>query len=306
MGNAPETSGIALGLVAAQMAVAYLVRDLPLGWIGLIAYVVGAFAAHGLLRVIHECAHDLVFASPGSNQALGLFANLPLVFPSASWMRKCHPLHHACQGREGWDPELPGPGETQWVGRSPWRKVAWLACGFVLQPARAARIRAMRFPDAAFVSNAALQVAFVAAVASVLGGRSLAFLALSSAFATGLHPLGARLIQGHGAAASGPETYSNYGPLNGLAFNAGYHAEHHDLIRVPWFRLPALRRLAPEFYAARRFHRSWTGLLVRFLTDPKMTIQSPWTEGRRGAKGGRADWGDARGARSRSARAAAP
>ncbi len=306
VGNAPETAAVAVGLVAAQLAIAARVRELPFAWLVLLAYVVGAFVAHGLYRVLHECAHDLVFPSQGGNQALGLVANLPLVFPWAAWQRKVHPLHHACQGVEGWDPELPLPGEAQWVGGSPWRKALWLGLAFAVQPARAARIRAMTFWDAALLSNAALQVAFAGAIAACLGVRALAFLALSSVFATGLHPLGARPILAHVAAVSGrQEATSYYGPLNGLAFNAGYHAEHHDLLRVPWLRLPALKRLAPEFYAGHRFHRAWAGLLIRFVLDPSMGLDCRFGPGHRAARGGREHW-NARGARSRSARAAAP
>ena len=42
--------------------------------------------------------------------------------------------------------------------------------------------------------------------------------------------------------------------------------EHHDLMRVPWSRLPQVRRIAPEFYDSLVFHRSWTRLLFKFLS----------------------------------------
>ena len=62
--------------------------------------------------------------------------------------------------------------------------------------------------------------------------------------------------------------------MNVLALNVGYHNEHHDLMRVPWTKLPALKRLAPELYEPLHFHRSWSALLWRFLTDPSITLYS--------------------------------
>ena len=70
------------------------------------------------------------------------------------------------------------------------------------------------------------------------------------------------------------ETYSYYGPLNTIAFNVGYHNEHHDLPSVPWNRLPELRKRAPEFYNTLKAHRSWTLLFFRFLFDPSITLHS--------------------------------
>jgi aspartate/methionine/tyrosine aminotransferase len=37
--------------------------------------------------------------------------------------------------------------------------------------------------------------------------------------------------------------------LNALAFNVGYHVEHHDLMRVAWLRLPAGCAAAEEVAA---------------------------------------------------------
>ena len=54
--------------------------------------------------------------------------------------------------------------------------------------------------------------------------------------------------------------------MNVFALNVGYHNEHHDLMTVPWARLPEVRRQAPEFYEPLEAHRSWTRLLLRFLS----------------------------------------
>ena len=86
-------------------------------------------------------------------------------------------------------------------------------------------------------------------------------------FAFGLHPLGARLLQEHFVLKENQETYSYYGAGNLLALNIGYHNEHHDMVAVPWNRLPALRRIAPEFYEPLLSHTSWVRLFFRFLFE---------------------------------------
>ena len=93
----------------------------------------------------------------------------------------------------------------------------------------------------------------------------------STVFAIGLHPLGARWIQEHFALAPDQETYSYYGPLNKVSFNVGYHNEHHDIVTIPWSRLPQVRRIAPEFYDGLQSY-SWSTLLVRFIRDRNITL----------------------------------
>lgn len=43
-------------------------------------------------------------------------------------------------------------------------------------------------------------------------------------------------------------TYSDYRVQNLFLFNTGYHHEHHAFPNVPWNRLPALRKLAPDVF----------------------------------------------------------
>ena len=69
----------------------------------------------------------------------------------------------------------------------------------------------------------------------------------------------------------GHETYSYYGPLNAVTWNVGYHNEHHDFPRVPGWKLPQIKALAPEFYDSLPCHMSWTYVLWRYATDPTMT-----------------------------------
>ena len=112
------------------------------------------------------------------------------------------------------------------------------------------------------------------AVVVVLGPKVLLYLLASAFFSVGLHPLGARWIQEHFLTDDPQETYSYYGRLNWIALNVGFHNEHHDFPSVPWNRLPKLRDMAPEYYADLVYHGSWTGLLLRFLFDPELTLFS--------------------------------
>merc|ERR1711865_1246982 len=66
------------------------------------------------------------------------------------------------------------------------------------------------------------------------------------------------------------ETYSYYGPLNALCFNVGYHNEHHDFPNIPWTRLPALKKMCPEYYDNLPYHRSWPLVIWKFIFDPNV------------------------------------
>merc|ERR1711988_1472986 len=68
----------------------------------------------------------------------------------------------------------------------------------------------------------------------------------------------------------GVETYSYYGPLNLICWNVGFHNEHHDFPKVPGWRLPMVRAIAPEYYDNLPHHKSWTGVLWNYVTDPTM------------------------------------
>ncbi|MBC6952477.1 fatty acid desaturase, partial [candidate division KSB1 bacterium] len=62
--------------------------------------------------------------------------------------------------------------------------------------------------------------------------------------------------------------------LNVLAFNVGYHNEHHDFPSVPWNKLPEIKRTAPEAYDNLISHYSWTRLLFQWLFDRDLSLYS--------------------------------
>ena len=275
VGNAPVTALAVFGIVGLQLVVAWLLRDSAWWVILLSAYLVGAFADHALWTLIHECTHNLVFRKSAENSWLQIVANIPIVIPAAIAFRRYHILHHNHQGDTELDADLPSPLEARLVGNSTPRKIIWLLFYFLAQMLRVPVLQRVKLVDGWYVANFMVQVAFVSALIYGWGWASLFYLLLSSIFAIGLHPVGARWIQEHYLThPGGQETFSYYGPLNTVAFNVGYHNEHHDLMRVPWMHLPKIRKAAPELYEPLYHHTSWTRLLFRFLFDPAIGLHS--------------------------------
>jgi sphingolipid 4-desaturase/C4-monooxygenase len=274
-GPTTSTFWITVGIVALQFGVALALGHFnqPIWVVLLAAYIVGAFAHHALFVVIHECAHNLVFTSTRGNLLCGIFANLPMVFPSSVSFKKYHLMHHRHQGKFMLDADLPDAWEGRLFGTTRIGKMAWLLFFLVIEGAtRPSRIKAVKLWDAWTVGAVTFEILAMAALVYFAGWIPFIYLTLSTIFSIGLHPVGARWIQEHFVFHENQETYSYYGPINKLCLNVGYHNEHHDLVRVPWSRLPKLKAMAPEFYNDLHSHRSWTILLMKFLFDPKVTF----------------------------------
>jgi len=274
IGHDPRTLIWTLAIVVLQVAIAWLVAERSWWWVFGAAYLVGAFANHALFVVIHECTHKLVFRRKIGNTLTGFLANLPLTFPSYIGFAKYHIKHHAFQGIYELDADLPYEWEARLVGRSVLGKALWLVLFPFVEFLRPMRVEGMRLIDGWTLINAAVQFSFDGAILLVLGPKALIYLVASFFFSIGLHPLGARWIQRHYlvGGTSEQETFSYYGKLNALAFNVGYHNEHHDFPSVAWSRLPRVYAAAPELYGNLFYHTSWTRLLFRFLTDRSVSL----------------------------------
>lgn len=274
-GYYPLTAFYTFLIVFLQILLGAWLENKSFVWILILSYLVGATANHALYVIIHECTHNLVFKKSLWNRLLGIFANFPQVFPSYIQFAKYHTLHHTHQSEYDFDADLASYDEARWIGNSPWRKALSLAFfGFVQGVMRPQRLKKVNFWDGWFFFNILIQTSFMIFYFYFTGWNAVLYLLLSTFFALGLHPLGARWIQEHYVMKEGQETYSYYGPLNKVCFNMGYHNEHHDFIRVPWARLPQLRKIAPEFYDSLYSHKSWTHLLYRFIFDPNLSFFS--------------------------------
>lgn len=273
IGKNPNTIFAIIGLVALQVALAWFLRDQSWWLIFGAAYLVGAFADHALFVMIHECAHQLLFKNRAANRWAGIFANMPQIFPSSISFERYHIKHHSFQGVHELDADLPNKWEAKLINNSFLGKALWLLFYPLFQVFRLSRLREIQTFDIWIVTNILACAAFTAAIYYFMGWPALAYLLLSFSFSVGLHPLGARWVQEHYLTHSvEQETYSYYGGLNTVAFNVGFHNEHHDFPSIPWNKLPEIKKTAPQYYDTLFYHKSWTKLFFRFLFDKEISL----------------------------------
>ena len=279
IGRTPSTAPLLAAVVLAQLGAAAVAGHVGAShwWVAIVAaYCFGAFAAHAIFVIVHECCHNSVFAEPKWNKALGILADLANSVPTAISFRCYHVKHHSHLGDYAFDADMPSRWEADLFGGTPIGKAAWLFLFPVLQVARLGRlVGTVPARSRWMVANVVVVVLADIAIAVAFGPCALLYLFASLYFSIGgLHVLGARLVQEHFTLDGRQETADYHGPLNLVALNAGYHNEHHDFPDVPWSRLPRLKAIAPEFYDGLPAFRSWSALLVRFVCDRRYSLYS--------------------------------
>ena len=284
IGRNPWSFAVILGIMAIQFSVAWALRDSPWWLILIVAYGFGAFLNHASYVMIHDSSHGLIFRSRWANNLAGILAGTVNIAPTAISFRGYHLSHHAHQGVHELDADIPSYWEARLVGNSFFRKLIWLALFPVMQALRPIRLKQMTFFSRWTLVDWLIVFSVDALVLWAWGPRAFLYLVASLFFGTGLHPLGARWIQEHYLVGTdGQETFSYYGPLNRIAFNVGYHNEHHDFVSVPWNRLPEITAAAPEYYEGLGRHDSWARLMWSFLTEADL---SPWARMTRATRHG--------------------
>lgn len=267
-GPCPRTKYVCSALVGMQLLAAYALRDAPWWAIALVGYLFGGVVNHALLLAIHELSHNLAFRRPMHNRLFALFVNLPIGLPVAATFRRYHLLHHSHQGVDGVDTDIPTAFEARLLRTRP-RKLVWMLCQALFYAIRPLLVLPLR-PSRWELINFAVQLGFDVLVFHAWGLRALLYLPLGTILASGLHPVAGHYLSEHYVFRAGQETYSYYGPLNRVTFNVGYHNEHHDFPYVPGSRLPALRRLAAEFYEPLYAHRSWASTIWQYVMRPDL------------------------------------
>jgi sphingolipid delta-4 desaturase len=274
IGRNPFSFFLILFVVAFQTGVAFVIKDAS-WWVAIVlGYVIGAFANHALFVLVHECAHNLVFRSKTGNILAGILADFAIVVPSSVSFRSYHLKHHSFQGDYYLDADLASYWEARLVGSTFIGKALWLLFFPFFQGLRPPRLKEIQFVNGWTFLNWIVVFAYDATIIVFLGPVAFLYLVASFFFSIGLHPLGARWIQEHYLTYPPQETYSYYGPVNILALNVGFHNEHHDLSSVPWNKLPEMKRIAPEMYDTLVWHKSYTRLLWRFLTERNLSLFS--------------------------------
>lgn len=275
IGKNPMTFFCILVCVAMQILIAYFIKDESWMWILGTAWFVGAFPTHTLFVCIHESAHNLIFKKNAWNIAAGIIANFPSLFPTAISFKNYHLKHHAFQGVHELDADLPDFYEAKLINNYFIGKILWLMLYPFFQGIRTFRCIELAVFDRGVILNILAQILFDVLIVYFWGWPALAYLGFSFLFSVGLHPLGARWIQEHYLVLDkNQETYSYYGPLNGINMNVGYHNEHHDMPSIPWNNLPKLKSAAPEFYENLKYHTSFVKLLFTFIFSQEIGLYS--------------------------------
>jgi sphingolipid delta-4 desaturase len=256
--------------VLIQFFMAYMVRNSSWSELLILTYVVSGTLNHSLSVGLHEISHNLAFGShrPLANRILGYFANLPMGVPAFITFKKYHRDHHKYLGVANYDPDLPTRIEARLFSSAIGKiiYVTLLPFTYAVRPL----LVMPKTIDRQEVINGCLVIGSDLLVFYFLGFNSLFYLIIGTLVGLGLHPISGHFIAEHYVFIKGHETYSYYGPLNLITFNVGYHNEHHDFPNIPCYRLPEVRKIAPEFYDNLPCHNSWIRVLYDFITSPEM------------------------------------
>jgi len=289
MGYEWKTKYIVAATVALQIFMGWLTLEWSVPALLAALYVVGATANHSLFLAVHELAHNLGAKSIGANKLISMMANLPIGIPYAINFKPYHMEHHRYQGRDGIDTDIPTRLEgwlisdtaTCYVDHTI-RKAAFMFCQIFAYALRPMCIKPTLVPfDKWMLLNYIVQFGFDGLMAWIFGPKVLVWFIGSTFFAGSIHPTAGHFIAEHYVMDGKTETYSYYGPLNMLAYNVGYHNEHHDFPNIAWSNLPKVRELAPEYYDNLPQCNSWFGTLIRYIFDDSI---SPYSRVKRGSK----------------------
>lgn len=289
MGPEWRTKYIVVATVLLQVCMARLTLEWRWSSYLVAIYVVGATANHSLFLAIHELAHNLGAHRPAVNKLIAMVANLPIGLPYCITFKPFHMEHHRFQGEDQVDTDIPSYLEGYVITTTAFgyvdhtvRKAVFMffqIFGYALRP-MIIKPDLVQY-DGWLALNWVVQFSFDAALVAWLGPKVMLYLLLSTFCAGSIHPTAGHFLAEHYVMDGVTETYSYYGPLNMLAYNVGYHNEHHDFPNIAWSSLPKVRQVAPEFYNDLPQCKSWPGVIFRYIFDNSI---SPFSRVKRQGK----------------------
>lgn len=230
-GYDPLSALFGFATIAAQFTMIYLMAEQNWFVIVFCAYFVGGFLNHSMVLGCHELVHDLWFPKKWMNQWYGYFMNLTIGVAFFRTFKRYHLEHHSFQGSDKWDTDIPSVREGKLV-QTKLAKFVFLFFSWVPYAIRPVITRPKEI-IADEIVNWIIVLGVDFSVYYFLGWKAFAYLFLSTILGLGLHPMSGHFVAEHYEVITGQETYSYYGPLNYLAYNVGYHNEHHDFPRIP-------------------------------------------------------------------------
>ncbi|WP_165610031.1 fatty acid desaturase [Shimia aestuarii] len=271
-------------LLAIHWGIAWLVSGQSILVIGLTAFLVGQIVYHSAASLIHETCHKLIFRAPAAKLGfdLGLEFILTTYGKQLVYQHQHITSHHpfigdyardyehedlcALQARQYIGETSPGlqkilTGLTLFIHALPLgtlvlndlilpRVYEWASGKPQHDPVE--RYTGTRPTSREMAPFIAVSILSNVVMLVVLGPWALLYHLWTASFflgKLGISNLGQSLSEHPGMDMENP-TRSTYGPINWLLFNTGYHNEHHSFPNVPWTRLPALHKGAPEVFHA--------------------------------------------------------
>jgi len=275
-GHNDGTKIVVIMTILLQIGSIHILRGSPWYYWLYCCYTLSGSVNHMMTLAMHELSHNLGCKKMIYNRIWAIIANLPMGIPAAASFRRYHLEHHRYQGEDDLDVDIPVEIEGWFFTSSP-RKLLWC----FLQPAFYS-LRPLfvspKKPSSWEYINITCCVLFDSLIFYFYGLPGLAYLVFGTLLGMGVHPVAGHFIAEHYVMNKGQETYSYYGPLNWLAFNVGYHNEHHDFPFVSGKNLHKVRQMAPDFYDEIPHYHSWIKVIYDYIMDTKI---SPYSRTRR-------------------------
>ena len=274
------------------MIAAYAHTDTAWFWTIVLAATIGAFFTFALQQLTHEFSHikrnrlqiapvllaDLMVGTTGPNYTAYYF--------------KAHMHHHTNTGKDG-DPDLYYHSEwadpPQWAARSRLTRLLWITVfglftfevlflGHVLGKAPRPR---MSIRNKGLMLTLLGKYGFMGLTLWFGGFWCFLYFRLAAGFSLGAfaHPYSGFWLMQHAAMARNgfqpTLSYSGSRIWHWLNLGELYHIEHHDFPWVPFTKIEAVRRIAPEYYQSCHVITSVWRLTWDWLSH---TDGSPWSD----------------------------